>query len=110
MWFRSIRSIKRRFRFLVQRLVRGFSDDETWSLDQSLAKLIYPRLVRFKELDIGHPHDLNSQKWSDSLDEMIATFKFLASEERWDCYDQKKWDEVQGGLNLFAKYYLNLWW
>ncbi len=107
---RRLQSIKRSLHFFLQRKIRGFSDDETWSLDYSLAKLILPRLVRFKKLNIGHPHGSNEQEWNDTLDKMIATFQFLGSEERWDCCEQKKWDEVQEGLNAFAKYYLNLWW
>ena len=107
---RKLSLIKRSLHHFLQKLVRGFSDDETWSLDYSLAKLILPRLVRFKKLNIGYPHGLSEHEWNAKLDGMIVAFEFLGSEERWDCYEQKKWDEVQESLNEFAKYYLNLWW
>jgi hypothetical protein len=103
-------SIKRFLCNLYQRTTRGCCDDETWSLDYSIAKLILPRLIRFKELNNGHPISMTRSEWDNKLDRMIATFEFLGSEERWERFEQKKRDEVQDGLNDFAKYYLDLWW
>lgn len=99
---------KRSCRFFWQRITRGWDDSETWSLDYSLSKLILPRLVRFKELRDGIIKTENQD--DEDIDKMIAAFEFLGSEERWSCYDKKKWDEVQEGVELFAEYYTRLWW
>jgi hypothetical protein len=93
-----------------QRRTRGWDDTETYSLDYSLAKLIIPRLKRFKELKGGCPGDLTYEEWDQQLDKMIFAFEFLGSDERWGCYDEEIWDRVAQGLKLFYKRYMNLWW
>lgn len=107
----KIRLFKRSFRFFMQRRKRGWDDSDTWSLDHSLAKVILPRLKRFKEVAPMVPADYNSEaEWQADLDKMIAAFEFAASEERWGCYDKEKWEEVHEGIELFAKNYFALWW
>ncbi len=102
----QMRLVKRAIRHFWQRLYRGWDDSDTWSLDYSLAKLILPRLKRFKEItNVAY-----DQERLDDIDKMIKAFEFLGSEERWDCTDKNKWNEVQEGLDLFAKHYVGLWW
>ena len=101
---------KRSLRFLYQRLIRGWDDSQTWSLDHSLGKLILPRLKRFKEVNNGIPDLLSEAEWDAILDKMIAAFDFAASEERWNATSEE-YAEHQEGLELFAKYYFaHLWW
>ena len=108
--FRRLIPSRRDLRLWRQRMTRGWDDSETWSLDYSLAKVIAPRLKRFKELNNGHPGDMTEKQWDDILDRMIAAFEFLGSDERWMCYDNKKWNEVNEGLKLFGEYFTALWW
>lgn len=73
-------------------------DWDTWSADYTLAQIIYPLLVRFKELNIGYPtpgdvidrEDVNynngnscvdEECWDLILDELIWTFKQLQDED-----------------------------
>lgn len=108
-WSSKFDSFKRSLRFFWQRKTRGFDDGETWSLDYSLAKLIHPRLVRFKLCYLNTCE--TDKEYQDKLDKMIEAFRFLESEERWSCSPNKaKWQEVQEGLDLFAKHYTGLWW
>lgn len=100
---------KRARKFFWQRLTRGWDDSETWSLDHSLAKLILPRLKRFKQITIGIPGDMKEREWNDILDKMIASFEFAASEERWKATPED-YDKHKEGLQLFAEYYWALWW
>lgn len=99
----------RHLKHLKQKLFRGFSDRETWSLDYSLAKIIAPRLKLFKKLTIGVPDGLTQREWFDILDKMIASFEFASSQERWMASDEE-YQEHSEGLQLFAKYYFYLWW
>lgn len=94
---------KRDVRFLYQRLTRGWDDSETWSLDYSLAKIILPRLERYRDIV---PHDDISLE---DLDKMIAAFKFAGSEERWVA-PHEEFLKHQEGLKLFADKYFGLWW
>lgn len=103
--------LPRNILFFFQRLIRGWDDSETWSLDYSLAKLILPRLKRFREVTICTPVCFDTEKeWKETLDKMIWSFEFLASEDRWSELDGNKFDKAQEGLNLFAEHYMYLWW
>lgn len=101
--------LKREVRFLYQRLTRGWDDGQTFSLDYSLAKIILPRLKRFREITIATPSDMEEKEWKDQLDKMIAAFEFAGSEERWVA-DPKEFKKHQKGINLFAKHFFGLWW
>lgn len=100
---------KKEFKYFHQRLMRGFDDTETFSLDHSLAKIILPRLKRFKELSIARPYDMTESEWNIILDKMIFSFEFAAS-DRLFADPNDEWAEYQEGLELFGKHYSNLSW
>lgn len=152
---------------------------DTYSMDNSLAKIIYPMLIQLKDTKQGVPgefadvggEDYDSQnsfdfytethrdafdekvkEWDEILDKMIWSFQQIA-EEDWESqyhHGEPKWDwvetdeminpvtqkkekmyqmvdknptehwvdfkgmklhqeKIQEGINLFAKYYFNLW-
>jgi len=100
----------RPLKHFVQRRVCGFDDSELWSLDHSLAKLILPRLKRFRKCAPGYPGCLSSEKeWEAILDKMIVAFEFAASEDYWT-YDTEPHAKLHEGLKLFEEYYTSLWW
>ena len=82
-----------------------------------IAEFILPRLIRFKEVNIGYPGgDVSSEKWDVALDEMIFAFdwslhceddkyKNLSKEE-----GDKNWKRYDEGMKLFAKWFRQLWW
>ncbi len=104
---------------------------ETWSLDITFAKYIIPRLKKFKELNNGYPG-------IEALDKMIQAFEYVIDwdeywldDPRYDYTDimfgddkelyesiveNKRMEDIRRltaineGLQLFAKYYMNLWW
>lgn len=100
---------RRKLRFFIQRRNRGWDDSETWSLDYSLAKVILPRLKRFRDLSIGFPSDLSEDEWQEMLNKMIAAFEFAASEDRWMA-SPEEYDKHHEGIKLFAEHYWALWW
>ncbi len=113
------RSCSRSVRFFFQRLSRGGWDDSaTWSLDDHLAKLILPRLKRFKELNIhGWPGEgpdgtgpKTHEDWHAIVDEMIFAFEWHADDKRkYGHFDQAEYARVEEGMRLFAQYYGALW-
>ncbi len=109
-WLKYSHTKRRDVKFWFHRLQHGWDDSETWSLDYSLAKLILPRLRRFKELANWKPSDLTWEEWQAALDQMIAAFEYAGSEERWNDVAGKGQDLHQEGLELFSKYYFRLWW
>lgn len=92
-------------KFKEQYLMWGFSDEDTWNLDVHLAKLILPRLKRYKELATG------VIKIDFPLDDMIEVFQILHDVD-FDKLKLKgdKWDKVEKGLKAFAEHYFRLWW
>ena len=110
--------MKSRTKHLWQRITRGWDDSETWSLDYTTSKWILPRIKRLKEINFGHPSSLGStEEWNEVLDKMILAFNINL--EQWD--DDENFPAnlrdpilrrktMQEGLDLFAKYYNDLWW
>lgn len=101
----------RTIKFFFQRLFFGFSEEDTWSLDVHLGKLILPRLKLYKKLSICHPTDMEWEEWQKILDKMIYAFEFYATESPWRL-DIKEEDflKAEEGLQLFGKYFPQLWW
>lgn len=99
---------KRKYKFLWQRIFRGYGDDETWSLDHEVSRFILPRLIRFKELNNGHPAGLTEKKWNNILDKMIFAFQRKIDDPIE--YDSVKEKKMQEGFCLFGKYFQDLWW
>lgn len=112
--------IKRIVEFFFQRRIRGFDDSDTWSLDVTLSRWIVPRLKRFKEVKMGIPgfdhidHENNFDEaekyWDECLDKMIEAFEIIAYDEGDWVYSEVNRNKIDEGLDLFRKYFLNLWW
>ena len=115
-----------------QKLFRGFSDDELWNFDNTIAKWILPRLKSFKKDSIAFPADLDSpEEWDEILDKMIWSFDYIVNQDKYEDvliekYKDNEFDEdghyrwikdakelsakCQEGLDLFGKYFRALWW
>jgi hypothetical protein len=114
------RNLKQQIKFFGQRLFRGWDDSDTWSLDYSLAKQILPRLERLRQKIEQCPatpllDDDDCKKWLDILDKMVFAFTKIIEqndgEKMFSIDDERKENEkIQEGLDLFGKYYRNLWW
>ena len=92
-----------------QRLERGFDDSETWSLDGTISKFIYPRLKVFLEDTKSlscHPDGIDFDEWVSILEKMIKGFELLT-------LDRVKTDDenkiIEDTLDLFRKYFHSLW-
>lgn len=110
----KIKRIIRRFIFIWQIFTRGWSDEDTYSLDVTIAKFVLPRLQRFKELSLSKPVFAN-RGIAEEIDQMIFSFQKCA--KRFDDSDDNEnyWDEetikkIEEGLDSFAKNFHYLWW
>lgn len=101
--------VKRRIKYLWQRLTRGWDDSDTWSLDSTIAEFVLPRLIRFKELNNGHPGNLTWDEWNNILDDMIWSMQAIVDDKQYN-YDKETDERIQKGLDLFGEYFLGLWW
>ena len=113
-------------------IYNNFKDSEWYDLDITIAKFVLPRLIKFKEKkrsvpclldDDGNIMDLNiaDKLWDEYLNKMIWSFEQIINDSSpsvdW-CKEYGKdliaetqsWnDQVQEGLDLFARHFRNLW-
>ena len=82
--------------------------EEIWNTDNTLARLIVPRLRAFKQLDKhGYPPDFNDMRtWNNTIQKMIDAFELMKYVNSLSDREKKTVDE---GLSLFCKYFCNLW-
>lgn len=99
---------KREKIFTKQRLTRGFDDSETWSLRDTIAKFIVPRLKVFREVTNGYPGDLTEKKWATILTKIEKAFELVILDKMvWTDKENKIYQE---GMQLFSEYFMHLWW
>ena len=115
------------------------SNKEIWNLKTYLASCIYDSLLQFKNLDrTSYPSDISPETWEEYLDKMLFSFKeistnykndpleiyvkdknlsdiftedFSSDDERTLVMSESKkyFDKIKEGLNLFSKYFNDLW-
>ncbi len=103
--------IIRKIKYCYQCLTRGWSDRDTWSLDNTIAKFVLPRLKRFKDLNIGFPCTHSWEEWNKVLDDMIYAMEIVSDDVLNYTADEKvDWNRVNNGLELFGKHFRDLWW
>ena len=99
------------------------TDSDLWDMDDALAELILPNLIRFKKVNIhSYPHmyeeDLHgldhAEAWKQTLDDMIYSMQEAVNgydhEPFKDSAEVKAYGEkVQKGFELFGKYFCHLW-
>lgn len=101
---------------------------DTWNLDNTLAKIIFPTLEQLRDTTHGYPSELESgddysgaEKWTFILNEMIFAMKCISNEHWDDKYFNSKGklldaeglkkdnERIQRGCELFGKYFRDLW-
>lgn len=96
-------------KYTKQRLERGFDVSETWNLDATISRFIYPRLKVFIE-DVKHiqvcPANLTFDEWIKILEDMLKGFELLVSDEI-KTNDEEK--VIEKSLDLFRQYFFYLW-
>ena len=85
-----------------------FPIEEIWCTDNTLARLIVPRLQAFKQLDKhGYPPDFNDMRaWNNTIQKMIDAFELIKYVHSLSDDEERI---VSEGLSLFCKYFRNLW-
>ena len=98
-------------KFSKQRIERGFDDSETWSLRDTIANFILPRLKAFNEITFSRPADLEDiSEWNDILNKMCKSFEYVARDKGMFILTDEEYEEYKEGMELFKKYFLDLWW
>lgn len=94
--------------FEEQRITRGFDDSETWSLTDTIAKFIIPRLERYEEIA---KEKLNREDaLVDDINLFLEAMKLVARDDGSQIWTKKEEKIVMKGLKKFPKIFMTLWW
>lgn len=91
-------------RFKKQRVSRGFDDSETWSLTDTVANFIIPRLEVYRELAND---DNNLEK---KIDIFLQAMKLISRDQGVWIFNKKEEEIVNKGLKMFPEIFMKLWW
>ena len=84
----------------------GFDKSECWNLHITIAQFTLPRLKYFRENTNSYPDtNIGFEGWKEIIDKMIYSFEKIIDDD----YESHEYVKVQEGLDLFAKYFINLW-
>lgn len=87
---------------------------DVYNLNMTIVKFILPRLELFRKVTDSYPIEMKSlNEWDDVLDKMITAFRLI-----YESYTRVKNPEeikkdykiIEEGLDLFRKYFYDLWW
>lgn len=107
-------------KFSKQRIERGFDDSELWSLRDTIANFIIPRLSRYIDhvAQLGSSHgfsegelDLdeeNKQEVSD-LKKILRAFELTARNNGAFILTEEEMKEFDEGITLFPEMFLSMW-
>lgn len=103
----------------------GFRYEHTWCLDQEIAKFVLPRLAYLRDHHCGYPSclcefDRNylpineeeaEKQWVQILDDMCIAFELIIKDEIGGTKEEfeRRQATIKKGLELFTKYFQNLW-
>jgi hypothetical protein len=99
---------KRYPEYVKQLQTQGFCDPELWNLDQSLSEFLYPRLLRFKEINHGYPDGLTPEEWDKILDTILSSLHWNINQFD-DPEDTPAPPTYQEGFELLGKWFTHLW-
>lgn len=127
------------FVYAYQRVVRGWADCDTWSLDGRVAQMLAEAVEHLRVHSQGYPSGLSEEIWNGMLKEMVEGFEaYLRSNDVPDQFVQKletstgiwadlglkdsvcDWDKIKAyqeaelakfhnGMKLFVEHYQSLW-
>ena len=103
-WKKDDSSDERSALWEKQRQVFGFDERETWGLNIVIAAFVYPRLKMFAENTNSVPLGMTLTEWRGILGKMERAFEMILTD-----YAETHCEEVEEGLDLFRKYFFNLW-
>lgn len=99
---------KREKKFRKQRIERGFDDSETWSLRDTIANFILPRLKVYRKTIDGFIVDQND--FYKKIDMSIRAFELVAREEGATIWTKEEEQEYADGIEAFKEIFMGLWW
>lgn len=97
-----------------QRVFRGYDDNANWDLESYLADIINKVTLHIAEHGSGHPDKLTEKKWKEILYQISFGFgSYIEMRSGVYSFRDKEYKrlekEFKKGMELFCKYFPNLW-
>ena len=99
---------EREEKFKEQRIERGFDDSETWSLRDTIALFIIPRLERYEEIAKGFLE--RSPEMINDIECFLNAMKLISRDKGSCIWDKEEERLVKKGLKAFPNIFMSLWW
>jgi len=99
---------KREERLKPQRLERGFDDSETWSLRDTIANFIIPRLERYEE--IANDFLIRDKSLTDDIQKFLTAMKLVSRDNGSTILTVEEEKQLIEGLKAFPEIFMRLWW
>jgi hypothetical protein len=127
-WLRGIKNFFRWVKWSWQRAFRGWADCDVWSVDSYLSEIIPPMIERLNRITHGYPADLEGgeKKWGEILTKIQQGFEAsrrIRNLDNWEKdtpwsdedvksfkqADDKDFERMNEGLELFKEHFFSLW-
>lgn len=123
-------NILEKIKYFFQRGKNGFTDLDKWNINSWFSKTIVDILKAYQKQHMGYPATTTKQEWDNVINEMIKCFTEMTEEGcsikneydmSTDTENLKKWVKRENeiyeyrnnmknkGLELFSKYFWELW-
>jgi cobalamin biosynthesis Co2+ chelatase CbiK len=97
--------IRYSIRSRYQRLTRGYSDDDIVNLYYHISRSLIEPLKAFRANVVSHPYKMTQEQWERTLSKMIVVFLLIVQGSETKVAKRR----ITEGLNLFRKYFQQLW-
>ena len=98
---------KREKKFRKQRIERGFDNSETWSLRDTIANFIIPRLEVYEES--AKETLIRDEKLITDINDFLSAMKLIARDSGTCNFTKEEEKKVTKGLKNFQKIFMSLW-
>jgi hypothetical protein len=108
---KNMKNIKYWFKQIIQKITKGYSDNEICILNHHLCKFILPRLKAFRNTYTYPPCFMTCEEWKEKIDKMIVAFELIIDDNMPELVSEqlKRQQKITEGLQLFARYFQHLW-
>lgn len=97
-----------KLKYIIQRIKRGWSDEDCWAVDDHLATIIAGMTKQLKETSHGHPDEMTDEQWVKILQTISEGFQ-VYTDSIYDGLDETKIKKFDKAMELFTKYFSHLW-
>jgi len=104
-----------RFKYACQRFSRGYDDSAQWNLNDAIADIVIPVLLKMEKDRVGYPSSKTDKQWGIELKKMRLGFQAFKDERdsAYLGYSRKGYEKLEKiqkeGLKLFAENFDSLW-